>query len=886
MQDYLLRIPAHIFQQLKAIDRLKYYLVKEGDKEKLLRVLHFEKNEMKTTKIIREGNNFYGNYPFRNELPQWIFFMNDELSVKRKIESVKWKGNKLFVKGYNYIQQLDMKKAGDVRLSAYLLHPKTLEKVSIPVKLVKREDITFHYGIKISEKKPLTRLYNYDWSGFELVIDFDDEKVTHLGDGRLELWFQLKVDTITREFRAGAPLKGRKTRPSYHTKTGKKVLPLYNKAWDFIIEAEELTSIIHEVTLEEKQTIVIKGQTIYPLVQGKLCFVDFSKGLKQMIPLSSTTIEKRKINLKGNDFEARIPIETLYDEEGESKWIGYFQFDDEQKPLTMLQHLREKRAPIKFRELRASANKEGNLQISFHNITPYLEKITFQGDKLKLEASIYEDFFAQFEKVEEIKLYFQHVETGKVHELTHKINKKGDYRHFIGQKSVLNDQKLAIFDPGIWRLYLETSGIMDGDEKVIRKRVRLNDRKHVFEEHVNSGIRLIPYRTKENNMSIRSVLEWHWIERDEKRQVILQKVLYPLFRLLPLKKKTVVFEAYWGKSYSCNPRAIYEQMVHNKMDYEYIWFFLNENTPIHGPGKQIRIRSWKYYYYLARAKYFVNNVNFPDFYEKRKGAVEIQTMHGTPLKTMGIDVPGEVDTEEKLKRFLRRCSRWDYLISPSTYVSEIVRRCYVYKKEILEVGYPRNDKLFYDNSEERICQLKEKMGIPLDKKVILYAPTWREKKTFKLHLDLEKMREKLEDDYVVLLRLHYFVSRSLDISPFKGFAYNFSAYEDIQELYLIADLLITDYSSVMFDYGILNRPILFYTYDLEWYRDELRGMYVDIEKEAPGPLVKTTDDLIFAIEKLNKYWEEYGDKMKAFRRKFCEFDDGHASERVIERVFK
>lgn len=884
VQDYLKKVPDHILKQLNAIDRLKYYFVKEGDKEKLLRVLHFEKNEMKKTKIIKQGSNYFGDYPYRNELPESLFLMNDELKAVRKVESMKWKGNKLFIKGYNYIQQLDMKNESDVHLTAYLLHPKTSGKVPIPVQLVKRPDITLDKGIKISEKNPLKRLYNYDWSGFELAIDFDDKQISQLGEGRLELWFQMKVDSIERGFKAGGPIKGKKTRPSYHTKTGKKIYPHYNKAWDLVIESEKMTSLVHEVIIEDNKNIVIRGQTIYPLDKGNLCLVDFSKGFVKYVPISPTSIEKRKINLEGNDFEANVPIEALYGEE--NKWIGYLQVGDNRMPLTMLQQNQEKRAPIQFSEVHASSTKEGNLQISFHSVSPYLDKILFRGGKLKLELKIYESFFDRFEKVEEMKIYFQHVETGKVHELAFKLSKKGEYSCFTGQIPVLNDQKLAIFDPGIWRLYLETKGIVDGKEQVVRKRVRLNEGKKAFEQTVHSGIRLVPYRTKENNISIRSSLEWNRMEKGEKNQEILQKVLYPLFRLLPLKRKTVVFEAYWGKSYSCNPRAIYEQMVKNQMDYEYIWFFLNENTPIHGPGKQIRIRSWKYYYYLARAKYFVNNVNFPDFYKKRKRAVEVQTMHGTPLKTMGIDVPGEVDTEEKLNRFLRRCSRWDYLITPSKYVSELSRRCFVYKKEILEVGYPRNDKLFYDNNDERIRQLKERIGIPLNKKVILYAPTWREKKTFKLQLDLEEMREHLEDEYVVLLRFHYFVSRSLDISPFKGFAYNLSAYEDIQDLYLIADLLITDYSSVMFDYAILNRPILFYTYDLEWYRDELRGMYVDIEKEAPGPLVKTTDDLIIAIQNLNNYWDEYGDKMKSFRSKFCEFDDGHASERVIEKVFK
>ncbi|URM34903.1 CDP-glycerol glycerophosphotransferase family protein [Cytobacillus firmus] len=441
-------------------------------------------------------------------------------------------------------------------------------------------------------------------------------------------------------------------------------------------------------------------------------------------------------------------------------------------------------------------------------------------------------------------------------------------------------------DVGIWKLYLEASGNDNHEPNLVRKRVRLDKKDIKFDKHIVSGIKLIPFKTREGNFAIKSVLHWDWIERGPRRQEVIKKVLYPLFRYLPMKKKTVVFESFWGKSYSDNPRAIYEEMEKNGMDYNYIWILNNENTDIEGRGKAVRKNSLKYYYYLATAKYFINNANFPDFYEKRDGAIEVQTLHGTPLKTMGLDVPGEIDTEEKRNNFLRRCGRWDYLISTSDYVTNLTRRCFLYEKEMLEVGFPRNDKLFRHDNEKDIMNLKEKIGIPRDKKVILYAPTWRVKKAFNLELEVDKMQEQLGDEYVLLLRLHYFVANSIDVSKNKGFAYDLSNYEDIQDLYLISDVMITDYSSVMFDYAILNRPMLFFTYDLELYRDQLRGMYIDFEKEAPGPLARTTQDLIDSLQNMNTHNQKYDEKMKQFRAKYCQYDDGHASENVINKVFE
>lgn len=168
----------------------------------------------------------------------------------------------------------------------------------------------------------------------------------------------------------------------------------------------------------------------------------------------------------------------------------------------------------------------------------------------------------------------------------------------------------------------------------------------------------------------------------------------------------------------------------------------------------------------------------------------------------------------------------------------------------------------------------------------MYAPTYRTKTNFDLKLDLELLHEKLGDDYIVLLRLHYFVAQSLDLSDFEGFAWNVAWYPDIQDLYLITDILITDYSSVMFDFNLLERPMIFFTYDLEFYRDTLRGMYIDFESEAPGPLVKTTESIVDYIINIDSLYETYLPRQKAFREKFNTFEHGRASELAVESVIK
>src|SRR5699024_496102 len=225
------------------------------------------------------------------------------------------------------------------------------------------------------------------------------------------------------------------------------------------------------------------------------------------------------------------------------------------------------------------------------------------------------------------------------------------------------------------------------------------------------------------------------------------------------------------------------------------------------------------------------------------------------------------------------------------YDLEIFKRAFKFEDKMLETGYPRNDFLFTNSDDEAIKNLKKDLELPEDKKVILYAPTWRDDSyhakgsyKFNLEFDMKKMYETLSDEYIIILRLHYLVSENLDISEYEGFIYDYSKYEEIRDLYVISDMLITDYSSVFFDYANLERPMIFYVYDIDNYRDKLRGFYFDFEKKAPGPLVTTTDELLAAIKKTKT--EDFNEiyNTAEFRERFGALEDGKASQRVADEV--
>ena len=281
---------------------------------------------------------------------------------------------------------------------------------------------------------------------------------------------------------------------------------------------------------------------------------------------------------------------------------------------------------------------------------------------------------------------------------------------------------------------------------------------------------------------------------------------------------------------------------------------------------------------------------------KSKNTIYLQTWHGTPLKRLAADmeevhIPGTT-AENYKKNFIKEAKNWDYLVSPNAYSTEIFRRAFQFDKKVIESGYPRNDFICNFNSIENISKIANDYEIPLNKKVILYAPTWRDnqfyskgKYSFDLNMDFDLMRKKLGEDYVILLRLHYLISENLDLTPYEGFVYDFSNHEDIRELYLLADILITDYSSVFFDYGNLKRPMIFYVYDVEEYRDNLRGFYFDFEKEAPGPLVKTTEEVIQAVKEIEANGFQVSEKFDLFYDKFCYLESGDSTRRVVEKIF-
>lgn len=374
--------------------------------------------------------------------------------------------------------------------------------------------------------------------------------------------------------------------------------------------------------------------------------------------------------------------------------------------------------------------------------------------------------------------------------------------------------------------------------------------------------------------------------------------------------KVVIFETFNGRSFSDSPKYLYLEMLNNKKykDYKFIWAFndpesktnlfkelVNERTTIVKTNTNSYLKSY------AKAKYWIVNSKLNERLIKKKGQLCCQCWHGTPLKKLGFDIlkkkGNALNTVKEIKeKYYNDAKVYDYMLSPSKFCSEALTSAFALKslnKEniIVEKGYPRNDFLF-KYTEDDVLKIKKSIGIDTNKKIILYAPTWRDNQhtsgvgyTYKLGIDFDTLKKKIGDKYIILFRAHYFIANSFDFDKYKGFVYNVSNIDDVNLIYVISDILITDYSSVFFDFANLKRPMLFYMYDKEEYQNNLRDFYFSLSY-LPGPIVKEEKDLIKEINEVDTYFIRYKEKYDEFNKKFNYLDSKDISLKVLKEIIK
>lgn len=390
------------------------------------------------------------------------------------------------------------------------------------------------------------------------------------------------------------------------------------------------------------------------------------------------------------------------------------------------------------------------------------------------------------------------------------------------------------------------------------------------------------------------------IKIKEKSQYTSNVMNYAKFyKKIKVDQYSIIYQVRDGKSMTDSPYAIFNYLLKDKDFYKYkhIWVMdtvekqkkykkkYNENKNV----KFILKESREYRYYLAKCKYIINNSTFPSYFTKKINQIYINTWHGTPFKFMGLDVHDNLEgSQNTIRNFL--CS--DYIISPNAHTTEVFKRAFkldnLKEHALLETGYPRIDTTL-TACKEVVKEKIIKSGITINEKpILLFSPTWRGEQVNNPQSNIDEIIEIIEHlnsqtNYQVLVKVHPFIyseaTKNNSLKP-----YLIDDEFDTNELLSVIDLLVTDYSSIFFDFLVTEKPIVFYTSDYTEYKAG-RGLYLPLES-LPGPSVSSPKELVKVIQNADMVLARYKDNYKKYINKFSSFDDGHATERIVDHIFR
>jgi CDP-glycerol glycerophosphotransferase len=369
-----------------------------------------------------------------------------------------------------------------------------------------------------------------------------------------------------------------------------------------------------------------------------------------------------------------------------------------------------------------------------------------------------------------------------------------------------------------------------------------------------------------------------------------KRTYYTACTRLPVRRGTVLFESFEGRQYSDSPRAIYEALRRMHPEIDVVWSYAPRRGPSGFPADATLVRrgSYEYYRALATSEYWVDNYGLPRPCPPRPETTYVQTWHGTPFKTLFFDTPRvrrlPLKDQDSWQEFV---DRWDYVVVPNDYYESTFLRSANARAVQIRTGLPRNDVLVTRNDAATVERLKRELALPTDRRIVLYAPTYRALGSSPefTYPDVPELAKALGEDHFLLLRQHYY-RRAMQVPPtLAWFARDVSSVDEMSQLLLVSDVLVTDYSSVAFDYALLRRPMVFYAPDSDRYSHVDPRTYVDLADVAPGPVVETTEQIVDAVRRSQASPDADADAYEAFVRRFCAAENGRAAETVVERVW-
>jgi CDP-glycerol glycerophosphotransferase len=371
----------------------------------------------------------------------------------------------------------------------------------------------------------------------------------------------------------------------------------------------------------------------------------------------------------------------------------------------------------------------------------------------------------------------------------------------------------------------------------------------------------------------------------------LETDFYPTLRR-QRPTQSIVFQSWAGAEFSDGPRRVYEELARRVPHARMTWIVQDSSVWVPSGVDRVLRGTREYFEAIARARYVVSNTPMPEHFEKADGCAYIQLGRGIPVKRIGKDVKGLASlTPSSTRAQINDAKRWDLLVTGHADASSIYRRAFEYDGTVQNTGQPRLDRLVAADAPERRQRIRATLGVDPSERIVLYVPTWRDnlfagpgRYVMPQGLEMTRLVDELGDGWRLLVKNHPYVGdrtrEALD-----GRVINAHGYREIADLYLAADVLVTDYSSATFDFAVTRKPILVFAPDLEEFQEKIRGTYWDMEKDLPGPVVRSTGALVERLLDLPAIEAQWQGRYDDFRARFCSMEDGRAAQRVIESVF-
>ncbi|MCW2966588.1 MAG: glycosyltransferase [Solirubrobacteraceae bacterium] len=889
------------FEPLLAIERLKWELVRRRLMPELLEVIRFQREDLNETVPVEVDGRWYGDYPYRTDaalaLPAHVYELRQELTLAAQLDSVRWEGDRAHIEGSAFITAIGAATEDAQRVSIVALRAGRFRwwrrvrrrmpwlGVHVRTEAVLRPELT---------AETRQRLVDVSWAGFSASVTAGQLSRFRFGRGEeWELYADVHAGKVSRRTVRFAttsmrPVRGADRRGAHDMLM--RAAPSWGRR--LLLELKPRWAMVGAHELRDGE-VVLRGELHGYDGDGLKLELLREEGLPTLeYPM---TVDR---STKPASFSVGVPPADLLLETSEGLGGDDADEDSEQGIRWQLQIVAGRRHDkiALAEDTPMAAHPHNGVEIALHRLfTGDGALVVRTGEPVLTEAS-WTDSGALVVRGQAgvwagpLELVFHSPHSGAQFPFPVVSEPDGSFAAELTPAAVSTLAGPRPLRLGSWHLCARPPGVRDEARlaplvlaRPLLRALPLDaviDHKP-FSLGAMAGDRAL--LTIERDLA------------DDERGTFHQRRLvrssYAGRRTAPLRD-AVVYTSFGGRQASDSPLAIQTELARRGAPLEHLW--VGHDGMVRAPEGTTLLRagSREYYEAFATARYVVGNDHFPEIFERREDQICLQTWHGTPLKRLGLDITSAAPTQRRFEgALLRESASWQYVLSPSAYATPLLRRAYAIEGEILETGLPRNDVLAAPGRDERSRAVRERLGLDEDTRVVLYAPTYRDhvldrrgRLRLDRGLDVERLSQALGPDTVVLYRKHQFVVDPVPTTP-DGAVRDATSYPDANELMLAADVLVTDYSAMLFDFAITGRPIVVFAYDLETYRDEVRGLYLDLEEIAPGPVVRTTDELAGALGDLDAIRAGYADRYAAFTERFCPLDDGQATARVIERVF-